>query len=162
MALFIDGFSSEVVPRQGPGEVTGVCVERYRFIYLTGSGQFSRLLLPGSVEEILREAEAKVPMGYNQLWLFEKKSCVAPSAARAGSGPRFNEARRQSPADLPRHLWPGRLHAVLQDPQQATKGPIVLTYHAKPGEAARYAQVLANEWRVRMLVALLLADVTWH
>jgi hypothetical protein len=87
---------------------------------------------------------------------------VAPSAAHAGAGSRFDEARREYPADLPRHLWAGRLHVVLQDPLQATRGPIVLTYHVKPGEAARYAQLLANEWRVRMLVGLMLADVTWH
>ena len=160
MALFIDGFSCEVVPRQNPGEVTGICAEGFRFIYMTGSGKFTRLLQPGSLDSLIGEADAKIPMGYNQLWVFEKKFCTTPAVARAAH--RFNEARREYPGDLSRHLWPGQLCVVLQAPEQASIGPMVRTYHTNLGEAVLYAQIQANQLHVRTLVGLMLADVTWH
>ena len=162
MALFIDGFTCEVVPRQSPGAVTGACAEGYRFIYMTGSGRFTRLLQPGSLDTLISEAETKIPVGYNQLWVFEKKFCATPDERPARTAQRFNEVRREYPGDLPRHLWPGRLCVVLQDPEQASIGPVVRTYHTQLDEAVLYAQMQANQLRVRTLVGLMLADVTWH
>lgn len=162
MALFIDGFSCEAVPKQNPGEKIGVCNEGYRFIYMTGSGAWSRLLKPGSLEDLLFEAQDKISMGYNQLWVFEKKLCVTPAPGNAGSGHRFDDKRREYPRELARHLWPGQLCVVLQDPEWAKSGPIVLTYHAKQSEAAAYAQVQADQLKVRTIVGLMLADVCWH
>ena len=162
MALCIDGFSCEVVPKQHPGEKTGLCKEGYRFIYMTGSGAWTRLLEPGSLDTLIGEAERKIPMGYNQLWVFEKKFCATPALGDARPGHRFNEARREYPRELGRHLWPGQLYVVLQDPEWAQQGPIALTYHTKLGEAIVYAQLQANQLKVRTLVGLMRADATGH
>ena len=162
MAMFIDGFSCEVVPTQNPGEKTGICNEGYRFIYMTGSGAWSHLLEPGTLDALIREAESKIPVGYNQLWVFEKKFCATPALGNARPGHRFNEERWEYPRELGRHLWPGQLYVVLQDPVWAKQGPIVLTYHTKPGEAVAYAQVQAKQLKVQTIVGLMLADVTWH
>lgn len=162
MAMFIDGFSCEVVPKQNPGEKTGICNEGYRFIYMTGSGAWSHLLEPGTLDPLIGEAESKIPMGYNQLWVFEKKFCATPAPGDARPGYRFNEKRREYPRELERHLWPGQLCVVLQDPVWARRGPIVLTYHTKLSEAVVYAQAQANQLKVQTIVGLMLADVTWH
>ena len=162
MAIFIDGFTCEVMPKQNPGEKTGTCNEGYRFIYMTGSGAWSHLLEPGPLDTLIGEAESKIPMGYNQLWVFEKKFCATWALSDARPGHRFKEERREYPRELERHLWPGQLYVVLQDPQWARKGPIVLTYHTKIGEAVVYAQTQANQLKVQTIVGLMLADVTWH
>jgi len=162
MVTFIDGFSCEVVPKQNPGEKTGICNEGYLFIYMTGSGAWSHLIEQGALDTLIGEAESKIQMGYNQLWVFEKKFCAAPARGDAGSGIHFDEKRREYPQELGRHLWPGRLYVVLQDPEGAKRGPMVLTYHTKLGEAVTYAQAQANQLQVRTIVGLMLADETWH
>ena len=127
MVTFIDGFSCEVVPKQNPGEKTGICNEGYLFIYMTGSGAWSHLIEQGALDTLIGEAESKIQMGYNQLWVFEKKFCAAPARGDAGSGIHFDEKRREYPQELGRHLWPGRLYVVLQDPEGAERayGPHV-------------------------------------
>ena len=162
MALFIDGLSCEVAPRQNPGERTGICTEGYRFIYMTGSGAWSRLLEPGTVQALIGEAESRIPVGYNQLWIFEKKFCATPDPGEARPCQRLDEERKQYPQELGRHLWPGQLYVILQDPEWAQRGPIPLTYHTQLDEAIVYAQLQADQLKVRTIVGLMLADVTWH
>jgi hypothetical protein len=160
--MFIDGFSCEVVPRQKPGEKTGLCADGHRFIYRTGSGAWTYLLEPGTLPPLIEEAERRIPVGYSQLWVFEKKFCAAPTREVAKRGLRFDETRREYPRELERHLWPGKLHVVLQDPEGARSGPGTLTYHTELDEALAYAQAQANRLKIRTIVGLLLADVTWH
>jgi len=61
-----------------PFEKHDTTAQSLMFIYLTGRGEYSYLFEAASVNEVIEEAGATIPMGYTQLWIIQWLKSVHP------------------------------------------------------------------------------------
>ncbi|MBI2428106.1 MAG: hypothetical protein HYV29_04805 [Ignavibacteriales bacterium] len=153
MASYIEHFSFGRDERLNPFSVNGdITSGSHQFIYLTGRGQCSYLFPRRSVEEIVREAEKTIPAGYTQLWILEWITSVLPSAER-----KIKSSQNRSKENLKsERVIADHSYILLGD----DKGSLGWTDNVQAANDA--AKALASEMNLRIAVALLKGDLTWH
>ena len=109
-----------------------------------------------------KDCEAHFPMGYTQLWVFEKRYCSKPDKIRTAPKPVNLEALQHPPESLQRRDWAGSLYAVLRQPAQGATDSDLVCYLTDPTLARRAAHHYAWTHKRAAVVALMRADEQWH
>lgn len=159
-SFYMPPFLTTLSPKQTPFSTMGVSEAGYRFYYLTNR-RYARwsYLMTGSLTTLIDEAYDVIPMGYNQLWIFERILTVKPQRRQIP-----DEALILPPAypkRINRAEWPGRLYVVLKEPTTEQNND-VLAYHLKLFEAIEWAQQFSLQTSKKTVVGLMLADMYWH
>ncbi|RMH72551.1 MAG: hypothetical protein D6675_04325 [Gemmatimonadetes bacterium] len=158
--LYIPYIEAILQPPQTPFDVAGVCSDGYTFIYMTNRRQhrWSYLLAP---EFDLQEAYEKIPAGYTQLWLFEKRYVAHPVAGKPSPHPNPAWLNPEYPAEIEREQWIDRLFVVLHEPKPHPHYDVV-AYHLNASDAIADARHYADVQHLRTIVGLMKGDLYWH
>lgn len=158
-------FPSNTTPSRTPFSRSGYADANHFFIYMTNRKKWSLLLDKARLDQIFAEAQTIIPIGYNQLWLFEKiystKKAKIQQTAH-GSTPLY-ESHKDYPADIERCNWPEQLFVVLMEPYlMQSHNSHVLSYHLHEHEAINTANDYTFIKNRRAVVGKMLWDAYWH
>lgn len=165
--VYITGFSAEIQPRQTPVVQAGLCPERYWFVYLTNRrwDRWSYLLQSGLNANFMTEATAKIPIGYTQLWVFEKRFAAHPPDGESLPKERSGHVtlQVQNPDKIERLQYQDRAFFVLREPL-TPPAPYhdTISLHLAEVDAIAAAERYAKGEGRRAVVALLRQDIYWH
>jgi len=134
-----------------PFEIHDTTAQSLMFIYLTGRGEYSYLFEAASVNEVIEEAGATIPMGYTQLWIIQWLKSVHPM-----SGDRkVRRARAGSPLRQERAIAGQSYLAIARDGRY-------WGWSESLERAASAAQKISNNQGIALAIGLLKADESWH
>ncbi len=162
--VYITHLTGLLNPSETPFEKAGRDKRHPWFIYMTNrqTHRFSPLFDASDAKTVMDQAFEFIPMGYTQLWLFEKRFAAHPK------GPLLPKERTPTynyeasyPASLERLDWVGRLFVVLRQPRRT---PIhdVVSYHTREPSAIQAAERYTRDQGRQAVVGLMQADHFWH
>lgn len=122
------------------------------FLYLTGRGQYSYLFADTPGLLAVNEAERTIPMGYTQLWVLSWTTSIQPMYRK-----KSKPSQRRAVQTVARNrTLEGRSYVLIGE------NGMHFGSTEKLHTAVAAARLLAVEKRIRIVIALLKANVTWH
>lgn len=160
MSIYLEDYPGALEPRRTPFAEVGEPLEPSVFIYMTNryEGRWSYLMPPGFERRF--DPASRIPMGYTQLWIMEKIVALAPEP-----GKRIRRAHElQFPnfeAGVVRDDFLSLFH-VLREPVSTTSHNDHIGGRRRLQDARSFAKRAANQLGLRVVVAKLIEDWTWH
>lgn len=162
MSIYLEDYPGALQPPRTPFDDLGEPASPCCFIYMTNryEGRWSYLMPIGFERE--HDPAGRIGMGYTQLWIMQKLLAVAPAEHRK---PRRQAHQLQFP-DFEKGVGRDDYLQLTHVLRQPGANPHVLIDYLggrrRQPDAVRFAHESANQLGVRVVVARLLHDWTWH
>lgn len=128
----------------------------FLFIYVTGRGEYSYLFPDMADNDIIVEANHTIPMGYTQIWILEWVMSVRPQAGKI-KRKKAQPFQRRAVESLRQGGAQERRSYVLLGEEGLCFG-----WSDKLHSAEGAAKLIAEEKKLRVVIGLLRANITWH
>ena len=128
----------------------------FLFIYLTGRGEYSYLFPEMAEDDIIIEADRTIPTGYTQIWILEWIRAVRPQSGKI---------KREKVKPFQRRAVENLRQSGAQERQSYVllgENGLCFGWSDKLHSAEGAAKLIAEEKKLRVVIGLLRADITWH